>query len=260
MKTIPFITLIISFILLSCKGPTGPEGPAGPAGSSGTDALIDPSVPLKVLWTYPTNGQVGPIKNLWNQFNVRFNKLINISTVNHAFQLSPSGSGYAYIDTNNIYVQSGDVVTVSFVYDTVLWDVGQVYTFTILTSLKDVNGNSLSVPYSSSFTPEPYFRVLYTYPKDGETNIATGYLIDLNFNNRLNIQSFLSSVSISPAVAGTWDYSGNMWITFYPSTQFQPNTVYVVTISTSCSDIKGNTLSAPYTFSFTTRLDGQIGG
>jgi hypothetical protein len=60
-----------------------------------------------------------------------------------------------------------------------------------------------------------------------------------------------SSITFSPAVAGTVSYTANT-ATFTPTAQLAPSTVYVATISTNVEDIAGNHLAAPFTWTFTT--------
>ena len=253
MKT-PVIS-ILSFLLFffaGCDQLKGPAGPTGPAGSSGTDALTDASVALKVIWTFPANGQIGPITNLGNAISIRFNKILDMSTVHQSLQISPSNTGYARIDTNDISVFSGDVIYVYLQFDSsCVWNIGQTYTITVLSTLKDINGNTLSTPYSFSFTPEPYFRVKSTYPTNGQANVSRICYVELNFNNSFNLSSLQSSFSISPVISGTW-YASSSYAYFNSLSTLNPNTVYTLTLSTDIKDSQGRSLSSPYTFSFTT--------
>ncbi len=250
MKNYISLFVVLSFLLFSgCEGPTGP---AGPAGAPGTDALTDANVALKVLWTFPANGQVGPISNLGNEISVRFNKILNVSTVNQSIQISPTNTGYARMDTNNISVPTGDVVSFSLQYDSSnVWKIGQTYTITVLTTLKDINGNTLSTPYSFSFTPEPYFRVTYINPSNGAVSISRDPGVSIEFNNEIDFLSFQASISINPVIPGTWVNYGN-YVYLSSTSQLSANTVYTVTLGTGMKDEQGRTLPAPYTFSFTT--------
>ncbi len=246
--------LLIPFILClnSCKGPEGPTGPTGSTGLSGAEALSDSSIKPEVIWTYPVNNQVGPLIDFQGGVSVRFNKLIDYTTINQSIQISPK-SGYARIDTSNMFLQAGDLIFANLASDSsYLWSVGQTYTVTVSTILKDVNGNSLQSPYSFSFTPEPYFRVTGTFPNNGVTNFNTYNAIEIFFNNTLDFPSFQSSVSISPTVAGTWQYENGFNGYFLGSPSLNTSTTYTVTLGTGCKDYQGRTLSKQYTFSFTT--------
>ena len=204
MKYLTLLLFPVLFLLSSCI-----KGPQGPAGPSEADELTDPSVKPKVIWTFPENGQTGPISNFNESISIRFNKIMDISTVNKSLQLSPQ-SGYARIDTTeeNSF-PTGDLIFIDIQSDSSYrWNIGQTYTLTVATTLKDINGNSLQSPYVLSFTPEPYFRVTYTYPNNAATNVSRNNEIELWFNNTINYSTFLSSISISPPVSGSWNYYG----------------------------------------------------
>ncbi len=180
---------------------------------------------------------------------------MDISTVNKSLQLSPQ-SGYARIDTTEENsLPTGDLIFIDIRSDSSYrWNIGQTYTLTVATTLKDINGNSLQSPYVLSFTPEPYFRVTYTYPNNAATNVSRNYEIELEFNNTINYSTFLSSISISPPVSGSWNYYGENYVYINLSNQFElsPNTAYVVTLGTGMRDAQGRSLTSPFTFSFTT--------
>ena len=248
MKTQILALLVTIAFIYSCEGPQGPTGP------SGADALTDPNVKPKVIWTSPFDGQVGPITNFWGSITIRFNKIMDISTLNRSLELLPSQTGYAWIDTNNTGLHNGDVAYIGLNSDsTTYWEIGQTYTFTVLSTLKDINGNSLLSPYSFTFTPEPYFRVTYTYPQNGSTKVSRQPYIGMDFNNRINFQSFQSSVSISPSIPGNWVYFDSYNEVYLNSaSELSPNTEYIVTLSTGMQDAQGRALPSTFTFSFTT--------
>lgn len=248
MKTHILALLITIAFIFSCEGPQGPTGP------SGADALTDPSVKPKVIWTSPLDGQVGPIMNFGNNITIRFNKIMDISTLYQSLELLPSQTGYAWIDTNWTGLTFGDIAFIGVNSDSsTYWKIGQTYTFTVLPTLKDINGNSLSSPYSFSFTPEPYFRVTSTYPQNGSTKVDRYSPIGISFNNRIDFQSFQSSISISPSIPGNWEnyYSYNQ-VSFSPTSELFPNIKYTITISTGMRDAQGRALPSTFTFSFTT--------
>jgi hypothetical protein len=247
MKTKILAILVTIAFICSC------EGPQGPTGLSGADGLTDPNVKPKVIWTYPSNGQVGPITNLGNSIIIRFNKIMDISTLNRSLELLPSQTGYAWIDTNYTQLHNGDVAYIYVQSDsTAIWEIGQNYSFTVLSTLKDINGNSLPSPYSFSFTPEPYFRVAYTNPQNGSTKVPRQNQIIIGFNNRINFQSFQSSVSCSPLIPGNWVLNWYNDAILYPTSELNPNTEYIITINTEMLDAQGRALPSTYSFSFTT--------
>ncbi len=245
MKTLYFICLLNVSLFLGC---TGPQGPAGP---SAIDEMTNPNIKPKVIWTFPSNGQVGPIRNWYNRIQIRFNKLLDITTINQSIQSSPLQDGLPIIDTIYVRVPNGDNIDIP-IYSYFPWKIGQAYTITILTTLRDIHGNNLQSPYSFSFTPEPYLRLTYISPRDGSTGISRYTDIELNFNSRLN--SMMDTVvTFSPPISGSWLFQdGRASAFFNTSTQLNANTTYVVTVSTRTVDRDGNRLPSPFTFSFTT--------
>jgi hypothetical protein len=248
MKTRYLLYIATVSLIGGCRGPEGPQGPVGP---SAIDELTNPNVKPKVIWTFPSNGQVGPISNLGDDILVRFNKLLDASTVNQSIQITPLHPWFARIDTNDTRVITGDMIDIDIDADSLYWNIGQMYTITILTTLKDIHGNTLQSPYSFSFTPEPYFRVTYVYPRNGSTGVSRYTDIDIEFNSFLNT-TIGSVVSISPPVSGSWSSYSRIYHYFSPSTELSANTTYVVTVTTAAIDWQGRSLQSAYTFSFKT--------
>src|SRR5713101_4936560 len=140
MKRQTIISVLISLIGLNCQGPTGPPGPGG-------ESLTDPSIKPRVIYTYPENNTQGPFTGFTNRITVRFNKIMDWTTIKRAVNVS-SSLGDVYVDTNSVSTQNSDVF--SFVaLDTrgsafkFQWKLGQSYTLTIDSTAEDINGNLL---------------------------------------------------------------------------------------------------------------------
>lgn len=144
------------------------------------------------------------------------------------------------------------MVMIDVYADSTRWKIGQTYTITVLTTLRDINGNYLSTPYSCSFTPEPCFRKISTDPRNGRTGVEPVTSIIVEFNNRVKFETLESSVSFSPSIQESWS-AGNYSIVFFqPSSQLHPLTMYTVTLDTGIHDVQYHSLPSPCTFSFTT--------
>ena len=197
---------------LSCEGPVGPPGPA-----SGFESLSDPSVMPKVIYSYPGASTVGPFDELYryecgwewcvwySQFQVRFNKFMDVSSVRRAVRLS-SPLGEIRADTGFIISVGGDVFILNPV-DSNGWrsnfrfTIGASYTIGVDSSARDINGNPLIPAFSATFIPEPYFRVMESEPKNGAVNVSTYYYLTLRFNGNVT-REILSHITIEPATAG----------------------------------------------------------
>jgi hypothetical protein len=79
--------------------------------------------------------------------------------------------------------------------------------------------------------------------------------ITASFSEAMNASTITSATFTlykgTTAVTGSVSYSGTT-ATFLPATALAGNTVYTVTITTGAKDAAGNSLSANYTWSFTT--------
>jgi len=81
----------------------------------------------------------------------------------------------------------------------------------------------------------------------------------MSFNNFVKLSSASSAITISPAVSGSFSFNGTYpyeqmnQIKFTPSSALKANTKYTVTISNSITDMYGNMMKEPYSFSFVTR-------
>jgi C1A family cysteine protease len=91
-------------------------------------------------------------------------------------------------------------------------------------------------------------------PAPGATGVAVDTLITVAFSESMNASSYLSSASITPAVAGGLLQSNfeAVQASFQPSASLAYNTTYTVTISTNLSDDEGVHMTSPVSWSFTT--------
>jgi hypothetical protein len=267
------IGVAATLILLMLSGCKGPEGPMGPAGQ-GIESLSDPNIMPKVIYTYPPQNSIGPYENFYlslgwiyagpepgfiapiyvSQFQVRFNKYMNISSLRRAIAIT-SPSGDIGVDTNYILSIGGDVFLINPVDSNGNrmsdWKIDQNYFFTISSVARDINNNPLQPPFSMSFMPEPYFRIRTTTPPNGATNISpSSYSIMLNFNSPVDTSIF-SSIQIVPPIFGQWYISYDTFSVYYSSNQLLKNgTTYTVTVGSQAHDAYGNHLQQPFILTF----------
>jgi hypothetical protein len=139
-------------------------------------------------------------------------------------------------------------------------DYNKIYTGTITTGAKDLDGNALAANYTFSFTtaavPDLALpMVMSTVPLALATGVAVNSTVAVTFNepmtpSTLNSSTFTLKKGTTP-VAGTIVYSGNT-ATFTPDVALENATVYTATVTTGAQDLAGNALAANHTFSFTT--------
>jgi hypothetical protein len=96
-----------------------------------------------------------------------------------------------------------------------------------------------------------------TSPTPGQTNVALDALVTATFDeaiddSTINASSFTLKIGSAP-VAGSVSYnSGTYTATFTPDADLTEDTTYVASLTTSVTDVAGNTLAAEYSWSFST--------
>ncbi|HLB00068.1 MAG TPA: Ig-like domain-containing protein [Bacteroidota bacterium] len=260
-KFIVAAAIITALVSLSCEGPQGPPG-------SGLGSLSDPSILPEVIYSYPPASSVGPYPELYqyncgwewciwySQFQVRFNKFMDVSSVRRAVRLS-SPSGDIHADTSYILSVGGDVFILNPVdslgnrYD-FRFRIGTPYTMSVDSTAKDINGNPLKPPFTATFIPEPYFRVMKVSPNDGAKDISPNTYITLNFNGRVR-NAIISNLSIEPEAGGYWWFGyDSTYVSFSPFQSFRTSTQYTIRVDGSAEDVDGNRIAGPFLSRFTT--------
>jgi hypothetical protein len=195
---------------------------------------------FRVTNTYPMNGDTG-ISPLYPGATIRFNAIIDTGSATSAFSISPAVAGSVnvyYSDWGFYWSPPANVMLGS----------GTQYTVTIATSVKDLSGDQMPSPYTFSFTSSQY-AVTSGYPTGTGVSVTAPIAVYCNF--LIDSTSIASSLSITPAVAGSITSSGSSF-TYTPSISLTANTQYVVTVSTGLRAKNGTPIKAPYSFSFTT--------
>lgn len=195
---------------------------------------------FRVTNTYPMDNDTG-VSPLYPSATIRFNAPIDTGSAKGSFSISPPVAG-------NTYVYFGDW---GFYWsppsDNFLASETR-YTATIAASVKDVNGDQMTSPYSFSFTTAAY-GVTGVYPTGNGVSTTSSISVYCNF--LVDSTSIIPSFSINPSVSRNLTYGGSSF-TFTPSTSLAANTTYTVTISTGLRAKNGTPMKNPYTFSFTT--------
>jgi len=248
------LLFLVSF-MFNCRGPEGPAGPPG----DGTESLVDPRVQPKVIYTYPPMNSVGPYAELaYPQLQIRFNKMMSVSSLKKAIGISPRSANIR-IDTSNIASAGGDFFFLNLrdtagSYYGPAWHIGQVYTLTVDTSARDMNGNRVFPSVSMTFEPEPSFRVKAMSPHTDGQSVPASSVVELDFNSPIDA-NLISTIHLLPGVAGNWQifsYPESTRIGLIPFDGLKNGTTYQLTIDGSAHDQKGNYLAGPFVAQFTT--------
>jgi hypothetical protein len=264
-----YLTCLFLIIILSCE-----NSPNNPVINNyySTDSLSNPNVKPRVIFTNPSNGAIGPFidYNINNnpsnpQITIQFNKLINVMNfhdLNNKFiVLKTKSKNYPLYLINN---QSTEGNTYSFLQNILLLSfqekylANEIYTVTVDTTLFDVHGYRLTIPYVFSFTPEPQFRVYGFSRNNIDVSITFFSPLSINLNSKVD-SSFFDKISISPPIHGSWHFNpyyplinDSTMIFYFSKDTLLYDTQYTVSIAGDAKDINGLTIKEPYHFSFTT--------
>ncbi|MCF6334670.1 MAG: Ig-like domain-containing protein, partial [Spirochaetales bacterium] len=133
------------------------------------------------------------------------------------------------------------------------------YTISITTSAVDIYGNNLGLPFSFSFSnlKDEVRPVLLSHiPEDRDILNQNNQAVILTFSESMDITSVLDAFSILPSIDGSYSWNADTTIfTFTPYQSYTWQTEYRVNLTTSASDLMGNTLAASNDFTFFVGLD-----
>ncbi|MBS4029327.1 MAG: Ig-like domain-containing protein [Ignavibacteriales bacterium] len=196
------------------------------------------TIPFSIYYVGPSNGSSNVSLN--DDIYVSCATPYDTGTVRNAFSITPATEGsFVYISSSRafrFYPNDGFIALTE-------------YNFSISTALRSKSGNFLQTPYTSSFFTAP-FKVLSTYPPDGQINVSRAPDIYVGFNSQIDSGSVRASFSISPFTTGEFIlYEKNFH--YYPDS-LSANTTYSISLSTAMRSKSGSYLLTPYTFSFTT--------
>jgi hypothetical protein len=216
-----------------------------------------PPAPPTVISTVPISGAVGvPINQV---LSATFSVAMIPATINAAtFTLSSPGA----VSVTGVvtYVPAGSVAifkpTANLLPST-------VYTATITTGATDLAGTALAQNYVWTFTTGavPVVvppTVISTIPINGATGVPLNQIVSATFSTAMNPATINSGTFTltgpgSTAVSGLVAYAaiGNT-LTFTPTANLAPNTLFTATITTGAQNLEGTALAANYVWTFTT--------
>jgi hypothetical protein len=118
----------------------------------------------------------------------------------------------------------------------------------------------VDVVFTLGGTAPTALNVTSTSPASGAAGISTSTAVSVTFNNAIDgttvsASTFQLKDSSNTAIAASYSTSGST-VTLTPGTALAAGSTYTATLSTAIKDVSGNTLTAPYTWSFTTAGGG----
>ncbi|MDD4888536.1 MAG: Ig-like domain-containing protein [Phycisphaerae bacterium] len=203
--------------------------------------------------TDPANGATDVAVN--KKIAAIFSEAMNSSTITAAtFTVTGPGSTpvtgiVAYAGTTATFTPTGGLAP------------NTTFTATVTTGAQDLSGNALAGSFTWTFTtgatPDTTApTVSSTDPPNGVTGVALNKKIAATFSEAMDpLTITTATVTVtSPGpvpVVGTVDYVGTT-MTFTPTSNLAPTTVFTVTITTGATDLAGNPLAGNFVWTFTT--------
>jgi hypothetical protein len=210
---------------------------------------VQSSVTYSGIQTDPVNGDNNVAPMNYGGITITFPRRMDPASTEAATTITPS--------MNKIFLWPSENVMTIYTGGPYLSDT--TITVTISENAKDKDGTPLSQPFSFWFRTAP-LQVVSTTPTNAQLYIATDQYVTVNFNSYVNKASFQTAFSITPSINGSFVYGSGYYsstdanqITFIPSSAFQPNSKYTISLFSSVEDLYGVSMKKPFIFSFVTR-------
>jgi N-acetylneuraminic acid mutarotase len=218
------------------------------------------TTPPTVSSTSPANGAIDVATT--TTLRIVFSESIEPAT------LSPSSIVLKEEDTGRIVggVISYAAGVASFIPTTVL-SPSRLYSAAVTTAVKDIAGNSLATEYRWSFTTglapgETAPTVISKSPVDGSMCVPTEAAISARFSEEilpqtLNTGTFLLKDATNASVSGTVGLGYGTTGYFFPAYPLTSSTNYTAMLTTGVTNLAGNPLVLPLSWTFTTQPAGN---
>jgi len=206
--------------------------------SSSYVMTFKPEPEFRVVNVYPTDGSIGIRPD--TSITLIFNSPVN-QTIFSQIDIQPVVSGQWKILNPS---------TINFKPDT-SFRTNTKYKIIVARFANDIYGNLLQKEFVSYFTTSNFFVIL-TSPSADSKNVSLYQTISVRFNSPIKISSVSSAFKISPQLLGHFDlFEEHSVFTFVPEPELAAETTYNVIIDTTLESLRGDKLSEPYQFSFT---------
>lgn len=212
-------------------------------------STIQSGLSLNSIMTQPEHGDiyVNPLDNA--SIYMTFPKRMNQSSVENALSISPAMDAiFLWTEGNKMRIYSGGPLQTETLYE-----------ISLAETALDLDGVPLGEAFNFSFETAP-IEITSTYPENGQIFVSRDNAITVYFNTYMTLSSVRNAFIIDPPVSGTFKRGSQYYdsdepknaITFLPSSNYQVNTKYTVTIQTTALDLHGNNLKEDYSFCFVT--------
>ncbi|MGO4904022.1 Ig-like domain-containing protein [Flavobacterium sp. W20_MBD1_R3] len=213
------------------------------------------------VWTFATGMIIVPVVTATdpanNATNVALNKTITATFSVPMDPLTLTNSTFTVKQGTNTVAGSITTsgLTVSFAPTNAL-TTNTVYTVTVTTGAKSLQGTPLASNYVWSFTTVPAPTVTSTDPINNQTAVNLNKTLIANFSlamdpSTLNTTTFTLKQGTT-VIPGVVAYTGGTTASFNPVNALSPGLVYTATITTGAKSAMGVPLANNYVWNFTT--------
>jgi hypothetical protein len=213
--------------------------------------------PPQIISTVPANLALSvPVNQI---VTATFSEAMNSTTLNSA-TFTLAGPGATAVSGAVSYVAAGSVAVFT---PAASLTASTVYTATITTGAMDLGGAAVAANYVWTFTTAAVPvnappTVISTIPANAATNVSLNQIVSATFSEAMN-PATINSTTFSLTgtgganVAGLVAYAavGNT-LTFTPSANLAPSTLFTATITTGANNLAGDALASNYVWTFTT--------
>ncbi|HEU4791641.1 MAG TPA: Ig-like domain-containing protein [Flavobacterium sp.] len=266
--TIQGTTLVAGTV--SINGKTATFSPTAPLTANTTytgtikttvQSILGQALEADYVWTFSTGTTLNPMVISTNPINKATDVVLNkVIAVNFNMPMNQTT-----INANSITIKQGTTIiagSVSYTGTTVYFKpnvslmANTLYTATITTEAKNIQGTALSSNYVWTFTTGVITAptVVSTDPLDNATATPLNKSISATFSiaidpKTINDKTFTVKNGTTP-ILGVITYTGTT-ATFNPNTDLLPGTTYIATIS-GAKNMAGVTISNDYVWNFST--------
>lgn len=216
------------------------------------------------MWTFSTGSSITPMVAITDPANnatgVFLNKIVSASFNMPMNQSTINGTTFTIKQgtTPVLGTVSYSGITAYFTPNSLL-SPNTVYTVTITTGAKNIQGTSLKSPYVWAFTTGTISAptVIATDPADNAGNVAANKIVSATFSMPMDLLTVnnttftLKTGTTTVLGAVTHNLAGNIAY-FTPATNLLPNTTYTATITNGAKNTAGIPLANQYVWSFNT--------
>jgi parallel beta-helix repeat protein len=195
--------------------------------------------PPEIIAKSPTGSDV-PINT---KISITFSELMDPSSVESAFSISPSVAGrFTWKNTKLSFIPNN------------LLKYKTRYTVTINTNAKDLEHEFIQSNFIWNFSTtsplQPHPPTIVRYSPTG-SNVPVNSKIIITFSELMDTNSVESAFKILPITDGTFIWN-HMILTFTPESDLEHNKQYIITIENTAKDLENECLKSSFSWQFTT--------